>query len=80
MFIYPEKRQSSKGPAKFGPPPWHHRSDCFICRKQDGIEAPPPGGYIVEGKYFLVEHAPLKMSNAGTVISNAERSEVFDSD
>jgi len=26
------------------------------------------GGYIVEGKYFLIEHAPLKLSNAGTVI------------
>jgi diadenosine tetraphosphate (Ap4A) HIT family hydrolase len=37
------------------------------------METPPTGGYIVEGKYFLVEHAPLKMSHVGTVIIQARR-------
>jgi diadenosine tetraphosphate (Ap4A) HIT family hydrolase len=56
--------------------PNYHRADCFICRRQDGQgheEGPPPGGYIVEGKYFLAEHAPIKASIAGTVIVEAKR-------
>ena len=73
MFVYPETTQSHKGPAEIGPRPWRHRSDCFICRKQEGMETPPTGGYIVEGKYFLVEHAPVKMSHVGTVIIQARR-------
>jgi hypothetical protein len=73
MLVYPEKTQSHKGPAEIGLGPWHHRSDCFICRKQEGMETPPAGGYIFEGKYFLVEHAPLKMSHVGTVIIPARR-------
>jgi diadenosine tetraphosphate (Ap4A) HIT family hydrolase len=63
-----------------GPPPYFHRSDCNICRQQDGVEtgsalldAPRPAGYIVEGGHFLVEHAPLKSSSAGTVIVEARR-------
>jgi len=76
MFIYPEKKRSRKHPTETGSPPFYHRSDCLICRRQDGQgheEAPPPGGYIVEGKHFLVEHAPLKLSNAGTVIVESRR-------
>ena len=73
MFVYPEKTQSHEGPAEIGPRPWRHRSDCFICRKQEGMETPPTGSYIVEGKYFLVEHAPLRMSHVGTVIIQARR-------
>ena len=76
MFIYPEKRRSRKHPTETGSPPMNHRSDWLICRKQDGQgheEAPPPGGYIVEEKHFLVEHAPLKLSNAGTVIVESRR-------
>src|SRR5580692_8208179 len=76
MFIYPEKRRSRKHSTETVSPPMNHRSDCLICRKQDGQgreEAPPPGGYIVEGKHFLVEHAPLKLSNAGTVIVESRR-------
>ncbi len=59
-----------------GSPPFYHRSDCFLCRRQDGQgheEAPPPGGYIVVGRNFLAEHAPIKMSNAGTVIVESRR-------
>jgi len=63
-----------------GPAPYYHRSDCNICRKQDGLktesellDAPRPGGYIVEGEHFLAEHAPLQESSAGTVIVEARR-------
>ena len=74
MSISSEK-PSSERPAEIGPPPYYHRSDCNICRKQDGLktgsellDAPRPGGYVVEGEQFLVEHAPLQESSAGTVI------------
>ena len=63
-----------------GPPPYYHRSDCHICMKQDGVktgvalmDAPLPGGYIVEREHFLAEHAPLVESSAGTVIVEARR-------
>jgi diadenosine tetraphosphate (Ap4A) HIT family hydrolase len=36
MFTYPETPASSEGPAEIGPPPYYHRSDCNICRQQDG--------------------------------------------
>ena len=61
-------------------PPYYHRSDCNICRKQDGLktgsellDSGRPGGYIVEGEHFLAEHAPLQESSAGTVIVEARR-------
>jgi hypothetical protein len=65
---------------QIGPPPYYHRSDCNICRKQDDLktgsellDAPRPGGYIIEGEHFLAEHAPLQESSAGTVILEARR-------
>jgi len=80
MYTYPEAPASSAGSTEIGPPPYYHRSDCNICRHQDGLktgserlDAPLPGGYIVEGEHFLVEHAPLKSSSAGTVIVEARR-------
>ena len=79
MFTHPEA-PSNQGSAEIGPPPYYHRSDCHICRKQDGLktgsellDAPRPGGYIVEDEHFLVEHAPLQESSAGTVIVEARR-------
>jgi diadenosine tetraphosphate (Ap4A) HIT family hydrolase len=70
----------SEGAVEVGPPPYSHRSDCNICRKQDGmktgsalLDAPIPGGYVVEGEHFLVEHAPLQESGAGSVIVEARR-------
>ncbi len=67
-------------PVEIGPPPYYHRSDCNICRKQDGLktgsellDVPRPGGYIVEGEHFVAEHAPLQESSAGTVILEARR-------
>ena len=65
---------------EIGPPPYFHRSDCNICEKQDGVKTgselldyPAPGGYIVKQEYFLVEHAPIQESSAGTVIVEARR-------
>jgi diadenosine tetraphosphate (Ap4A) HIT family hydrolase len=80
MSTYPEAPASSEGSVEIGPPPYYHRSDCNICRKQDGVktgsellDAPAPGGHIVEGEYFLAEHGPLQESTAGTVIVEARR-------
>jgi diadenosine tetraphosphate (Ap4A) HIT family hydrolase len=80
MYTYPEAPASSDGSAEIGPPPYYHRSDCNICRQQDGVktgsallDAPRPSGYIVEGEHFLVEHAPLASASAGTVIVQARR-------
>jgi diadenosine tetraphosphate (Ap4A) HIT family hydrolase len=63
-----------------GPPPFNHRSDCNICRKQDGLktgsallDVPIPGGYVAEGEHFLVEHAPLQESSAGSMIVESRR-------
>jgi diadenosine tetraphosphate (Ap4A) HIT family hydrolase len=68
------------GTVEIGPPPYFHRSDCNICKKQDGLktgsdllDCPPPGDYIVEQEHFLVEHAPIQESSAGTVIIEARR-------
>jgi diadenosine tetraphosphate (Ap4A) HIT family hydrolase len=80
MSTYSETSGPSTGSTEIGPPPYHHRSDCHICRKQDGLQtgselldAPIPGGYVVEGEHFLVEHAPLQECSAGTVIVEARR-------
>ena len=80
MPVSSGEKKSSDHPMEIGPPPYYHRSDCNICRKQDGLktgkellDVPRPGGYIVEGKHFLVEHAPLKQSNAGTIIVESRR-------
>jgi diadenosine tetraphosphate (Ap4A) HIT family hydrolase len=80
MSTNPEVPASSEGTEEIGPPPFYHRPDCNICRKQDGLktgsallDVPIPGGYIVEGENFLVEHAPLQESSAGTVIVEARR-------
>ena len=74
------ENRSSQGQAEVGPAPYYHRSDCNICRKQDNLntgskllDAPRPGGYIVEGEHFVAEHAPLQESSAGTVIFEARR-------
>jgi diadenosine tetraphosphate (Ap4A) HIT family hydrolase len=80
MSIPAGEKQSSERPVEIGPPPYYHRSDCNICRKQDGLktgkellDVPRPGGYIVEGEHFLAEHAPLQESSAGTVMFEARR-------
>jgi diadenosine tetraphosphate (Ap4A) HIT family hydrolase len=80
MFTYPEAPGSSEKSAKVGPPPYYHRTDCNMCRQQDGLktgseilDAPRPGGYIVEDEHFVAQHAPLESSSAGSVIIEARR-------
>src|ERR1700685_696371 len=80
MFTYPAATAESSSSPEVGPAPYFHRSDCNICRKQDGrvtgsalLDHPPAGGYIVESEHFLAEHAPLQESSAGTVIFEARR-------
>jgi diadenosine tetraphosphate (Ap4A) HIT family hydrolase len=80
MSTHPETSGPGTASAEIGPAPYHHRSDCNICRKQDGLktgkellDVPVPGGYVVEDEHFLVEHAPLQESSAGTVIVEARR-------
>jgi diadenosine tetraphosphate (Ap4A) HIT family hydrolase len=80
MSTHADGPTTGEGPGTVGPPPYYHRSDCHICRKQDGLQTgsalldvPTPGGYLVEGEHYLVEHAPLPESSAGTVIVEARR-------
>jgi hypothetical protein len=73
MFIYPEKTRSRQGPAPIGPPPWYHRSDCHICQLEEGVASQLTAPSIHKGKHFLVQHAPLKLSNAGTAIIEPRR-------
>src|SRR6204780_1127671 len=80
MSASAEEKPSSERDGEIGQPPDYHRSDCHICRKQDGLktgsvllDAPRPGGYVVEGEHFVAEHAPLQESSAGTVIVEASR-------
>src|SRR6202050_5102721 len=80
MSVSSGEKRSSERPVEIGPPPYYHRSDCNICRKQDGLntgsellDVPRPGGYIVEGEHFVAEHGPLQESSAGTVIVEARR-------
>jgi diadenosine tetraphosphate (Ap4A) HIT family hydrolase len=48
-------------------------ADCFICRKHDGQEVAPPGGYLYEDEHFLVCHAPATMAIPGTLIVESRR-------
>jgi diadenosine tetraphosphate (Ap4A) HIT family hydrolase len=71
-YIVPEKTGSRKYRVEIGPPPFYHRSDCFICKVHDALEGEPEG-YILEGKHFVVEHAPVNLAHAGTVIVASRR-------
>jgi len=80
MSLSSDEKPSGEQQAEIGPPPYFHRSDCNICRKQDGVktgsellDAPRPAGYIVDRELFVAEHAPLQSSSAGTVIVEARR-------
>lgn len=48
-------------------------SDCFICRKQRGEEAAPPGGYLYEDAHFRVCHAPATMAARGALLVESRR-------
>jgi diadenosine tetraphosphate (Ap4A) HIT family hydrolase len=47
--------------------------DCFICRKHNGQEAAPPGGYIFEDDHWMVCHAPGKLGPLGTLFIESRR-------
>lgn len=47
--------------------------ECFICRKQRGEGAPPPGGYLYESAHFQVCHAPAAMATPGTLLVESRR-------
>ena len=46
---------------------------CFICQKHRGIEAQPPGGYLIQDRGWRVCHAPASMGTAGTLLVELER-------
>jgi diadenosine tetraphosphate (Ap4A) HIT family hydrolase len=46
---------------------------CFICRKHNGQEAAPPGGYIYEDEHWMVCHAPAKLGPLGTLFIESKR-------
>lgn len=47
--------------------------DCFLCRKHNGQEAAPPGGYIYEDEHWMVCHAPGKLGPLGTLFIESKR-------
>ena len=47
--------------------------DCFICRKHNGLEPAPPGGYIYEDEHWMVCHAPGKLGPLGTLFIESRR-------
>jgi diadenosine tetraphosphate (Ap4A) HIT family hydrolase len=46
---------------------------CFLCRKHNGQEATPPGGYIYEDEHWIVCHAPGKLGPLGTLFIESKR-------
>jgi diadenosine tetraphosphate (Ap4A) HIT family hydrolase len=46
---------------------------CFVCRKHNGQEAAPPGGYIYEDEHWMVCHAPGKLGPLGTLFVESKR-------
>ena len=46
---------------------------CFICRKHNGLEATPPGGYIYEDEHWMVCHAPGKLGPLGQLFIESRR-------
>lgn len=47
--------------------------ECFICRKHNGQEAAPPGGYIYEDEHWMVCHASGKLGPLGTLFLESKR-------
>jgi diadenosine tetraphosphate (Ap4A) HIT family hydrolase len=46
---------------------------CFVCRKHNGQETAPPGGYIYEDTHWMVCHAPAKLGPLGTLFIESRR-------
>ena len=47
--------------------------DCFICRKHNGQETAPPGGYIYKDEHWMICHAPEKLGPLGTLFIESRR-------
>jgi diadenosine tetraphosphate (Ap4A) HIT family hydrolase len=47
--------------------------NCFICRKHNGQEDAPPGGYIYQDDHWMVCHAPGKLGPLGTLFIESKR-------
>lgn len=47
--------------------------DCFLCRKHNGQESAPPGGYIYEDEHWMICHAPGKLGPLGTLFIESRR-------
>jgi diadenosine tetraphosphate (Ap4A) HIT family hydrolase len=47
--------------------------NCFICRKHNGQEVMPPGGYIYEDEHWMICHAPGKLGLLGTLFIESKR-------
>jgi hypothetical protein len=61
MLTNPEAPVTSEGSAEIGPPPYYHRSDCNICRKQDGVKTGSDEGEL-RGVDYLAQRPPLTTS------------------
>jgi hypothetical protein len=72
MSTDPGASAGSEASVEIGPPPYYHRADCHICRKQDGLktgsallDAPRPGGVPRKGEgdlrglAYLAQRPPL---------------------
>jgi len=46
---------------------------CFLCRKHNGQEVAPPGGYVYEDEHWMVCHAPGKLGPLGTLFIESRR-------
>lgn len=46
---------------------------CFVCRKHKGLEAAPPGGYIIKDEHWMVCHAPANLGPLGTLLIESRR-------
>jgi len=46
---------------------------CFICRKHNGGENAPPGGYIYEDEHWTLCHAPAKIGPLVTLSIESRR-------
>lgn len=47
--------------------------DCFLCRKHQGQETAPPGGYIYEDENWMLCHAPARLGPLGTLFIESKR-------
>jgi diadenosine tetraphosphate (Ap4A) HIT family hydrolase len=46
---------------------------CFICRKHNGQEDSPPGGYIYQDEHWMICHAPVRIGPLGTLFLESRR-------